>query len=226
MTAKIQFDPQVILTVDNGHKKVTIKSTGEVKHMVEIHFSLPFGSDPVPNVCTVTLFNLSRETRAIFKKSAHVVLQAGYKGDVGVLTEGNINRIQPLQWSGVDSQFIFTFIEGTDYTAKGDVSKTFKKGTSALTIIKTVASKANIPISPIHLKHDRKYANGYTADGAPLDIIQEVAQKCGSTIRVVRGKYKIVENVVSNKAADFLLSFTTGLTEEPTYSTASLRTRL
>lgn len=198
---KYQYDREIKLTVDNGATKLTLESTNARKHMLELHFSLPFSSDPTPNVCTVTIYNLSATTRKIFKKKAHVKIQAGYKGDVGVLTEGNINKIQPLQWSGVDSQFIFTFIEGTDYSKKKDVSITFKKGASAHEVIKRVASKAGIPLSSIKLQVPKTYKKGYVAEGQPLEVIEEVAKKCGSVLRVVRGKYKIIyDDTVSDLA--------------------------
>lgn len=187
---KKQWIHDIKLIVDNGSKKLTLENNPT--HMCEIHFSLPFSEDPVPNSCTVTVYNLDKATRAIFKKKVHVIVQAGYTGDVGVLTEGNINKIQPLQWSGTDSQFIFTFIEGTDYSTKKDVSMTFKKGSSATTIIKGIAKKAKIPIKSIKLQVPKRYGSGYTADGQPLELIQEVAKKCGSVVRVVRGVYKVV----------------------------------
>ncbi len=187
---KYQFIHHVKLTVDNGNRTMTLEN--DPTHMLEIHFNLPFSSNPVPNVCTVTIYNLSQTTRDFFKKNAHVVMQAGYTDDIGVLTEGHINKIQPLQWSGVDSQFIFTFIEGTDYSTKGDVSMTFKKGSSTDTVIKGIAKKAGIPIKSISLQVPKTYTGGYTADGQPLDLVQEVAQKCGSVLRVVRGVYKVV----------------------------------
>ncbi|WP_404411709.1 hypothetical protein [Lactiplantibacillus xiangfangensis] len=192
MATKIQYNHVVEVAVDNGSKKLIIENTNNKLHLAEIHFSLPFSDDPVPNVCTVTIYNLSKVTRAVFKKKAHVSIQAGYKDDVGLLTEGNINKIQPLQWSGVDSAFTFTFIEGTDYSKKKDVSMTFKKGASALTIIKGIAKKAGIPLSSIKLQIPKKYSNGYTADGQPLELIEEIAKKCGSVVRIIRGKYKVV----------------------------------
>lgn len=192
MAAKYQVDRRVKLVLDTGKEKVTLENLNRLNHLLEIQFSVPFSSEPTPDVATVTIMNLSKKTRALFKKGEHGTLYAGYKGDVGVLTEGNINKIPPLLWSGVDSQFSFTFIQGADYSKKKDVSITFKKKSGAEQVIKTIAKKAGIPLKSVKLQIPKDFKKGYTADGQPLELIESIAKKCGSVLRIVRGKYCVV----------------------------------
>jgi len=193
MATKYHYNRHVKLTLTTSSgSKLVLESTNVKTRMCEIHFSLPFSSDPTPNVCTVSIFNLTKKTRDKFKKKCHVKIEVGYGSDIGVLTEGHINKIPPLQWSGVDSEFSFTFIEGTDYSKLKDVSITFKKGASAHTVISEVAKKAKIPLKSIKLQVPKTFKKGYVAEGQPLELIEEVAKKCGSVLRIVRGKYRII----------------------------------
>lgn len=51
------------------------------------------------------------------KKGAHITLQAGYKGDVGLLSQGKITSVTTRK-AGVDKVTSILFSEGIDYSDK------------------------------------------------------------------------------------------------------------
>ncbi|VDG32889.1 hypothetical protein [Lactobacillus brevis] [Lactiplantibacillus mudanjiangensis] len=69
-----------------------------------------------PTTNTITIYNLSKKHRALFKVHDHVVIKGGSKSTFGILSEGDISKIQPITIDGVDRAFSFTFTEGKDYS--------------------------------------------------------------------------------------------------------------
>lgn len=201
----------VKIIIDNGTYKAEFESS-----MLEIHFTVPFSDEPRPSECTVDIFNLSNDSRSKIKMGSKVTIFAGYRGDTGIISEGTITRIPPINNSGVDTQTSFTFLEGKDYANKKDVNITFAKGTASSTIITRLAKEAGIPISLMKLKVNKLYGSGYTADGDAMSLIEEVVKGCESSIYFRRGKL-VIRNIKEGDDERFNLNSSTGLISAPSY---------
>ena len=66
MAAKYQVDRRVKLVLDTGKEKVTLENLNRLNHLLEIQFSVPFSSEPTPDVATVTIMNLSKNRLLLF----------------------------------------------------------------------------------------------------------------------------------------------------------------
>lgn len=207
------FNRKIEVSIDNGSKTAVFVCDNS-PNSLKIHFDSEFSNEPMPNVTNISIFNLSETSRKEIKKGAKVILKAGYVGDVGVISEGYINLISPVQYDGTTKEIAFSFIEGVDYSEKNDINMTFGKGSYAKTIIQRVAQKANISISKIELKTNKKYSSGYTADGNPLDILQEIVEACKSAMYFRRGKL-VIRDIKSGDDERFILEQTSGLLGYP-----------
>lgn len=225
------------LTTKSG-KKVTYEYDERKASSNMIQFEVNFSDDAERAVNTVSIFNLNRANRDHIRKGCHVVLEAGYLGDVGIIAEGHINRTYnyygDLSSSG-DLQADFSFVDGPDYskikfkktrqrrstnkksklydkfkTAYPKIS--FKKGTKASTIIKRVSEKSGVSVSVKKLKVDKEYKKGYTVEGSSsiVDILQEVADSCKSSLYCVRGKL-VINDIKSGKYSGVEISEASGL---------------
>ncbi|WP_105956178.1 hypothetical protein [Apilactobacillus quenuiae] len=100
------------LFLKNG-KKIEFLAVHTQKSF-SINFTVPFGDSSTAHTSTVTIMNVSKAHRDMFKKGLKVQVFAGYKQDNGLklIAEGAIDKINPLSASGADTQFSFTFVEG------------------------------------------------------------------------------------------------------------------
>lgn len=85
-----------------------------------IQFQIPFSDDGNPPISTITIMNLSKEHRNLFKTKMTVAVFFCYeKANTGYqkLTEGSIKHITPYTTDGVDGTFTFTVQAGKDYSS-------------------------------------------------------------------------------------------------------------
>lgn len=204
---------EIYLHVNNGKERATFRNRNEFTGSLRIEFDVPFSDEPQPAECQVQIYNLSHSSRSKIKKGSSVSLEAGYRGDVGLISKGKIRKVYS-SWSGVDRITTIVFSEGRDYTDKKDVDITFKKGTSASTIIKRVATKAKISISTMSLEKNKVYKKGYTANGDAIGVIEEVVRDCKSSIYYRRGSL-IIRSIKHGKDERFTLKADTGLIDSP-----------
>lgn len=186
-----QWLGRVRLAITTGRKKAAWEYGADalVKNQVMINFSAPFSSDSAPSVITVDLFNLGQDSVNFIKKGSHVVLEAGYGDDIGVICEGEINYVYPrVSDSAGEIKSSFCFIEGKNYSKAKDIKLSLGPGTTGKDVINRVAKVGNIKLSEINLKKNKVYSKGYSVDGAPLGVLEEVAKDCGSKLFYKRGR--------------------------------------
>ena len=216
--------------------KVTIKGKSIATYTnddLEIRFSVPFDDDPKPNASKVEIYNLSKDSIHRIKRGYTCTIQAGYKGDYGVLVSGKIASAL-TKHEGVDKITTINVIEGEDYSKvkvtaknadpaeknkKGKLKKqemkiTFKKGTKASTIIKKLCSILGIKLSVMRLPKDVVYKKGYTVTSEILDDIEEIVQDCGASMYYRRGKM-VIRSIKDGTDEKFTLSEETGLIAPP-----------
>lgn len=207
------FNHRIEVHIDNGKESITFVCSNAVSSL-EIHFDTAFSNEPAPNLTTISIFNLSESSRKKIKKGAKVTLKAGYVGDVGLLSSGSINAVLPVTYDGTTKEASFTFLEGVDYANKKEINMTFGKKSNAKSMIKKIAKKAKIPISKIQLKKNKIYKKGYTADGDPLSVLQEIVEACKSSMYFRRGKL-IIRDIKKGDDERFVLQQSSGLISYP-----------
>lgn len=209
--------------------KVTIKGkyTGTYTNDdLEIRFNVPFDDDPQPNESTVDIYNLSRDSINKIARGNTCTIQAGYKGDYGVIASGKISYVETKR-DGVDKITNIHVVEGDDYShikvtsktatsaKKGEELKiTFKKGTHASTIIKKLCSILGIKLAVLKLPKDVVYKKGYTVTAEILDDIQTIVKDCGASMYYRRGQM-VIRSIKEGTDEKFTLNEGTGLIGEP-----------
>ncbi|CAJ1227167.1 hypothetical protein LZY01_19730 [Levilactobacillus zymae] len=93
----------------------------------------------------------------------------------------------------------------------------FKKGTTVLTAIRSIAGKANIPLGAVKLTYNHKFANDYTVNSKPLSAIKKLADIASTTCYIMNGKLYIRE-ITTGQKAKLHLTPETGLLTHPTPS--------
>ncbi|WP_228468038.1 phage protein [Listeria seeligeri] len=210
---QMQWMREIYVHINNGSEYATIHEKNETSGSLKINFSIPFSDEPKPAECEVVIYNLSRNSSNKIKKGATISVTAGYRGDKGLLSQGKITKVATVP-SGVDKITTIHFSEGIDYADKKDINITFKKGTSAKSIIQRVASKASIKIYQIKLPTNKIYKSGYTADGDALSIIEEIVSDCKAAIYYRRGNL-IIRSIKSGDDERFTLNSSAGLISSP-----------
>lgn len=126
---------------------------------LEIRFSVKFDDNIKPNINTLTIYNLTKSTIAKIKKNANVTINAGYRGDVGLLVEGKITSVK-TKYEGVDKITTIRFKEGIDY-AGIKVDHSMADAPKKYFVNKRVKLKE--PIKTVKIgKNGRKYTSTLT----------------------------------------------------------------
>ncbi|AXI29445.1 hypothetical protein CIB87_10635 [Priestia megaterium] len=190
---------------------------------LHIEFEVPFDDDPVPNQITVSIFNLSSASINHIKKGNTLILQAGYKSDYGILSQGKISSVL-TKHDGVDKITTIYMTEGQDYsgvkvTAATSTSKTsleiaFAKGTKADAIIKRLVSALGIRLGEMKLPKNISYPSGYTVTGNILNNLEEVVKDCGASMYYRKGTL-IIRSIKEGTDERFTLEEATGLIGSP-----------
>ena len=208
---------------------------------LEIRFEVPFNDDSKPDESVVEIFNLSLSSINKLKKGSTCTLQAGYKGDVGTLISGTVRSVLTRR-EGTERITRILFYEGEDRSnvkvknkeyapdkvtkdkngkvtkvtkdKKGKTQITFKKGTTAKTIINRLCGLLSIKPAEITLPKNKVYKKGLVVTGKVLEKLEEVVKDCGAALYYRRGKM-VIRSISKGNDENFTLQETTGLLEQP-----------
>lgn len=193
---------------------VTIKSES-----LDVEFTVPFDDDMEPNEAEIIVYNLSDNTIKNLKKDASISIEAGYKGDTGVLFSGYISKIT-TKHEGVDK---VTTIKALDDIKDHSVeSIAFAAGTKASYILRQLINKTGIPVAAFVVRRDHTYKDSVTVDGDLMENIKKYAEVCGISVYVSKGKIyaryiKEGDNLNFNVSVDTgMIGYPSAYTEEVT----------
>lgn len=186
-----------VATIRSG--QVTISS-----ETLDVEFSVPFDDDMEPNEAEITIYNLSANTIKNLKKDAAISIEAGYKGDTGVLFSGYISKVKTVH-DGADK---VTTVYAMDDIKDHDIqSLSFAEGTNASYILRTLIGKTGLPVAVFKVRRDHTYEDEQTVDGDLMENISRYASVCGISVYVSKGKIyaryiKEGDNINFNVSAD------------------------
>ena len=156
-----------------GNKKYTL---GEL----DFKFSIPFDDSDEPPVATVTVTNLSANTRANIKKNDPVILNAGYEGDVGCILIGKVVGLKHKQ-SNTDWTSTLTVQPCADEILGKLINKTYVQNSKASAIVKDLLNIFGVEVSKCELTTDVSYPRGRVCRGNLKQVLTEiVVNECKS----------------------------------------------
>lgn len=231
-----QFGRVKRVSFESSNYKATYTNEGD--DGLEIRFENPFDDDSKPNETEIQLYNLSKDSTSRIKRGVRCTLQAGYRGEVGVLASGIVARAVTKR-EGVDKVTSVYVLEGDDFSRIKVTSKNadpaekytsgkkkgqdkerklqiaFKKGTKGSAIINKLVKVLGIKLAaPPKLTRNKVYKKGYTITGLILNNLEEVVRDCGSIIYYRRGRL-VVRPLKEGFDERFTVSEETGLIASP-----------
>lgn len=178
---------------------------------LDVEFVVPFDDDMEPNEAEIIVYNMSDNTIKQLKKGATISIEAGYKGDTGVLFNGFISKIKTAP-DGVDKMTtIYAMDDIKEHTVE---SMSFAAGTKASYILKTLIGKTGIPVAVFSIRRDHTYKDAQTVDGDLMDNIRQYAEVCGISVYVSKGQI-YARYIKEGDNINFAVSVDTGMIGSP-----------
>lgn len=179
----------------------------------EIDFSVPFSTSKDPDVSEVTIYNLSQSSIAAIKSKAYVILNAGYKGDVGNILSGKIEGIETV-WEGVDKATKIKVSDGGFEWRNTRINKTYAPGSTAKYIMQDLSNLLGLEVVEVSPEKDITYQLGRTVSGHVETALKGLAKDTDSKMYISKGKLYI-RNKGKGTQTGFLLNSDTGLIDSP-----------
>nr|WP_284641182.1 hypothetical protein [Paenibacillus chinjuensis] len=178
-----------------------------------IEGSVPFDNDPLPNESEIKIWNLTQDTIERIQRGDVLTINAGYRGDVGVILHGFISKVHTKR-EGVDKITTIYVLDSEDLSSRKLTDVAYAEGTLASYILKEMAAQLGLPIAQFELNQDYRYEDGYTASGEVTKIISDIAADCGTSAYVNKGKLYI-RNLRRGADDVFSLNVETGMIGSP-----------
>lgn len=187
---------------------VTVKSSE-----LDIEFNVKFDDDMEANEAEITIYNLSNNTVNQFKKGSQISIEAGFKGDTGVIFTGYITKVQTSH-DDADKTTIIKCID--DVSKKTITEKTYAAGTKASYILKDLLNMTGTPIAVFKMRRDWTYKDEEKVDGDLMENIKSYSEVCGVSTYINKGKI-YSRYIKEGDNIYFSLSEDTGLIGSPEY---------
>lgn len=178
---------------------------------LDLEFVVPFDDDMEANEAEIIVYNLTDNTIKQLKKGSLVTLEAGYKGDTGLVFSGYITKVKTVY---EDADKVTTIFAADDVKDHSIQSVSFAAGTKASYILKDLLGRTGTPIAVFKVRRDHTYKDSQTVDGDLMENIKKYAQVCGISVYVSKGKI-YARYIKEGDNLDFLLSPDTGLIGSP-----------
>ncbi|MHA6481056.1 phage protein [Paenibacillus sp. strain BS8-2] len=203
--------------MNNFGRVIEVMTNGMSFHSDDftIEGTIPFDNDPLPNESEVKLYNLAPNSIHRLKVGETLIINAGYRGDVGVILHGFISKVATSK-DGVDRITTLYVMDSEDLSKREVTEKAYAAGTLASYILKDMAAYIGLPVAQFDLVQDYRYQEGFTAKGEVTKILSNVAADCKTEAFINKGKL-YVRNLKRGADQLFGLSVATGLIGTPQY---------
>lgn len=143
-------------------------------------FEVPFEDSDEPPVATVKVMNLSEHTRNSIKKNDPVILNAGYRGNIGCILVGKVAGLKHKQ-ANVDWTTTITVQPCADEILNKLINKTYAENISAMAIVKDLLNIFGVEVGKCELSTNKTYPRGRVCRGNLKQVLTEiVVSECKS----------------------------------------------
>lgn len=199
---------------DGVFGSVATVRTGDVtidSETLDVEFTVPFDDDMEPNEAEIIVYNLSDNTIKQLKKDAAISIEAGYKGDTGVIFKGYISKVKTNRNDVDKVTTIYALDDIKDHTVE---SKSYAANTKASYILKELIDKTGIPVAVFSPRRDHTYKDSQTVDGDLMENIKKYAEVCGISVYVNKGQI-YARYIKEGDNLNFEVSVDTGMIGSP-----------
>ena len=194
-----------------------LNNLDDEKDALTINFEINKDITQESNKSKVTIYNLSQETISkIEKADTKVEIYLGYRDEGGAIHAFSGSVIESVtKDDGKDVTTELTLSDGQVALRDTVVSLNFAEGTSARTIVQTLANEMGLPIIFGEGVNFQSYPDGYSCVGKAADAMTEVCKANGLTWSIQNEIITIILNggVTQNKGLVF--SASSGLIGSP-----------
>lgn len=185
---------------DKGQKQ-TVYNNERYEHNYPFGFEINFADIATPQKNTVTLYNMSKEHRAFYKKGQHCYVAFNWGDTQKILAEGFISKIDIPTSDGVTETQQITFTEGTDYNnVKARTLKVGKK------VKVNRYKKVEVKVAGHYVTHNEHYTTTETYKRGPkkgqthqVGHIRKTKKWQKATTKTKRVKHRATETKYTNK---------------------------
>lgn len=178
-----------------------------------IDFKVPFSTSEDPDISEISIMNLSKTTISAIESKAYVILNAGYKGDIGNILTGKIEEISS-KWETVDKVTTLKVSDGGFEWRKARIQKTYAPGSTAKYIMKDLSGILGLEVVEISPKNDIVYQLGRTISGSIESALKGLVKDTDSKMYINKSKLYIRDKNKGTQTG-FLLNSDTGLVGSP-----------
>ncbi|KAB8139260.1 hypothetical protein F9U64_01150 [Gracilibacillus oryzae] len=178
-----------------------------------VYFTVNFGDDPESNDTEIQIYNLSENTINQIRKHQPVILNAGYRGDVGSIHLGAVQNVSTSK-EGVDKITTITSTDASEAWNDLDVSETFAAGTTAEQVLNRFLSMTGLSIGAFVLPNNVQYLRARTFRGKLRQVLKNIAGDCGAKLHILNEKIFIRPKSAGDDIG-FLLDSDHGLVGTP-----------
>jgi len=136
-------------------------------------FDIPFEDSEEPPVATVTVTNLSANTRNSIKRDDPVILNAGYQGDVGCILVGKVVGLKHKQ-SNVDWTSTLTVQPCAEEILGRIINKTYTENIKASAMVRDLLNIFGVEVAKCELSIDKTYPRGRVCRGNLKQVLNEI----------------------------------------------------
>ncbi|MCL2415788.1 MAG: hypothetical protein FWD01_03140 [Defluviitaleaceae bacterium] len=180
---------------------------------LDIEFKIPFDNDEEPDIAKITIYNLSENSINSITKNQNIIINAGYKGDIGTLFMGTLQKAE-TKWSGVDKVSAFTIGDGAMQWLTKKVSEAYCENITSAAILQDLTSRFGLELGRLQLVNNLTYPKGRVIDAMLKDAVKQVVKETESQFKISGGKIYIMPQN-SGIQTGFLLNKNTGLIGSP-----------
>lgn len=181
---------------------------------LRITFSVEKATKDTPNFSRISIYNLAMSTIAGIKPGDTVVLEAGYRDNMGMIFTGEIVQPYVSREGSVDIALVLLSQDGDQFLTSSFTAQTLSKGSTLADAVGACSAGMNTNILTDKL-NEHQYIRGKVLFGKSADILSDTAKSVQSQFFVCDGKINIAaaKDYDGNTAVE--LNPSTGLIETP-----------
>jgi hypothetical protein len=185
-------------------------------------FKATKSSKKEPNTCEVSVYNLSKDSRAqMQKKHAKVILQAGYSNQVKQIFSGDARTVDHIR-NGPDWITKIQCGDGEHQYQFSRLSSNFGPNTPVAQVVQAVAKSMNLDVSAVPgaiVDMKDTFLQGYSAYGKSAVELERLLTSRGYSWSIQDGRIQILKGEETVKGTALLFTEKSGLIGSPEHGT-------
>lgn len=172
-------------------------------------------SRSAPNKATLTLYNLSEDSRSFIEaRGERCVVEAGYGGEYSVIFRGDIRDVEHTR-ERTEWQTTMELGDGERDLEQTHIELAFAPGTTAAQVWRRVTEQLGLGTGDLSALPDWEVTQGYAGYGNVRDVLDELAGRWAAAWSVQDGSLVLTDEDAPTTESAVLLTPDTGLIGVP-----------